>query len=135
MPLTAIQASNALIASSLSPQLVAVFVGATSGIGATTLKAFAKHAGLARIYLVGRNQGAADDLLSECKALNPTAEYIFIQSDVSLIRNVDDACREIKKKESAVNILFQTQGVLSFKRLSMFIGPFLLYWLNILTPS
>jgi hypothetical protein len=40
--LTAVQASNSCIASSLPLGLVAIFVGATSGIGEYTLKQFAK---------------------------------------------------------------------------------------------
>ncbi|KAK8053326.1 hypothetical protein PG996_012627 [Apiospora saccharicola] len=46
----AIRASNAQISTALLPGLVAVFVGATSGIGETTLKQLAKRAPQPRIY-------------------------------------------------------------------------------------
>lgn len=35
---------------------------------------------------------------------------MFIKADCSLIRVVDDICRDIKSKEKAVNILFLTMG-------------------------
>lgn len=101
------------IASALPPGLVAVFVGATSGIGETTLKQFAKHARQPRVYFVGRSQEAGDRIAAECKALNAEGEYIFVKADTSLIRNVDDVCRDIKSKEKSVNLLFLSTGTLA----------------------
>jgi len=108
--LSAVKLSNSQIPTSLPAGLVGVFVGATNGIGETTLKQFAKHARRPRAYFVGRKQEAGDRIAAECKALNPEGEYIFIKADASLIRVVDDICREIKSKEKAVNILFLTIG-------------------------
>jgi NADP-dependent 3-hydroxy acid dehydrogenase YdfG len=107
-----IQSSNSRIASALPPGLVAVFVGATSGIGETALKQFAKHARQPRVYFVGRSQEAGDRIAAECKALNSEGEYIFVKADTSLIRTVDDICRGIKSKEKAVNLLFLSTGTL-----------------------
>ena len=109
----AIRSSNSLISSTLPPRLVAVFVGATSGIGEYTLKAFVKHANRPRVYFVGRSQEAADRITKECKALNPERELIFIKCDVSLIKNVDVVCRGIKEKEDVINLLVLSQGTLS----------------------
>lgn len=39
---------------------------------------------------------------------------VFIKTDVSLLRNVDTACREIQAKEDKVNLLFLTSSFLSF---------------------
>jgi NADP-dependent 3-hydroxy acid dehydrogenase YdfG len=102
-----IQESNSLIASRL-PGLVAVFIGATSGIGEYTLKQFAIHSNKPRAYFVGQSQEAGDRISSECKVLNPKGEFIFVRADVSLIRNVDDICRDIKSKEKSINILFMS---------------------------
>jgi NADP-dependent 3-hydroxy acid dehydrogenase YdfG len=110
--ITAIRASNARVATTLPPGLVGVFVGATSGIGETSLKQFAKHASKPRIYFVGRSQEAGDRILSELKALNPEGSYIFRKADVSLIKVVDEVCLEIKSKEKAINILCLSPGVL-----------------------
>ena len=113
-----VQSSNARIASALPPGLVAVFVGATSGVGETTLKQFAKHTIRPRVYFVGRSQEAGDRIAAECKALNVEGEYVFIKADTSLIRTVDDVCRDIKKKEKAVNLLFLSTGSLISKGMS-----------------
>ncbi|KAI9879277.1 MAG: hypothetical protein M1830_009007 [Pleopsidium flavum] len=110
--LTDIQSSNSRIASALPPGLVAVFVGATSGIGETTLKQFAKHARQPRVYFVGRSQEAGDRIAAECKALNSEGEYIFVKADTSLIRTVDDVCWDIKTKEKSINLLFLSTGTL-----------------------
>ncbi len=107
-----VQSSNARIASTLPPGLVAVFAGATNGIGETSLKQFAKHARQPRVYFIGRSQEAGDRIAAECKALNAEGKYIFIKADTSLIRSVDDICRDIKSKEKTVNLLFLTMGTL-----------------------
>ncbi|KAI9757431.1 MAG: hypothetical protein M4579_003447 [Chaenotheca gracillima] len=113
--LTEVQASNARIASALPARLVAVFVGATSGIGETSLKQFAKSAREPRVYFVGRSQEAGDRITAECKALNSSGEYTFIKGDTSLIRVVDDICRDIKSRETSINLLFLSTGTLIFR--------------------
>ena len=110
--LSDVHLSNSRISTALSPGLVAVFVGATSGIGLYTLKQFAKHARQPRVYFIGRSQEAGDRIASECKAANPEGEFIFVKADVSLIRVVDDVCRDIQSKEKAVNLLFLSPGTL-----------------------
>jgi NADP-dependent 3-hydroxy acid dehydrogenase YdfG len=125
--LSAIRTSNSLISSTLSPGLVAVFVGATNGIGEITLKTFAKYSRQPRAYFIGRSQDAGDRIAAECKALNPAGEYIFRKADVSLIRVVDEVCKDIKEKEKALNILFMSAGVLSMDRSGM-IPPLTLFY-------
>lgn len=110
--LSAMQSSNSMISSSLPPNLVAVFVGATSGIGLYTLKAFAKYALRPRVYFIGRSQAVGDRVAVECKELNPEGEFLFVRVDVSLIKNVDDVCADIKTKEEKVNLLVMSQGTL-----------------------
>ncbi|KAL5003031.1 hypothetical protein BDV10DRAFT_155430 [Aspergillus recurvatus] len=107
---------NKNIASSFPAGLVALFVGATSGIGAATLKAFAQHTRRPRAYFVGRSQSAAAVVVKECKALNPDGEYIFIPADVSVLRVVDEVCGQIMSRETQLNILFLSQGVASLDR-------------------
>ncbi|KAL2146590.1 hypothetical protein VTI28DRAFT_3089 [Corynascus sepedonium] len=110
-----IRASNSKIGEILGPGLVAVFAGATSGIGEATLKQFAKHAVKPRIYFLGRSKASGDRLLTELQKINPEGEYHYISVDVSLIRSVDDVCREIKAKESSINLLFLSTGTLATK--------------------
>ena len=113
--LTDVQSSNSRIASVLPPGLVAVFVGATSGVGETSLKQFAKHTRQPCVYFVGRSQEAGDRIAAECKALNREGKYVFVQADTSLIRTVDDICQDIKSKETAINLLFLSTGSLISK--------------------
>lgn len=108
--LTDVQSSNANIANTLPAGLVAVFVGATSGIGEATLIEFARSARSPRAYFIGRSQEAAARITAECRQLNPEGEFIFIQADVSLIRNVDEVCRELKNKEKSIDLLFMSCG-------------------------
>ena len=112
--LAEVRASNARIASTLPSGLVAVFVGGTSGIGETTLKQFVKHTHQPRVYIIGRSKDAGDRIADECRKLNKEGRYIFMQNDVSLIRNVDEVCKEIKSMEKAINLLFLSTGTLVF---------------------
>lgn len=117
--LSTVLSSNALISSTLPPGRVAVFVGATSGIGEITLKKFAKYTLKPRAYFIGRSQEAADRIATKCKALNSAGEFIFIKADISLIRVVDEVCNSIKVKEKMINLLFLSAGVPSMDRSGM----------------
>lgn len=110
--LSDVTASNASLFTSLPSGLVAVFAGATAGIGEMTLKAFVKHTQQPKIYFIGRSQEAGDKLQQELQALNDGGQYHFIKSDMSLLKNVDEVCQRIKTKEKAINLLFLTQGSL-----------------------
>lgn len=107
-------ASNKQITSVLPHGLVAVFVGGTSGVGEYTLKAFARYAAKPRVYIIGRSQESASRIVNECKELNRDGMFEFIKADVSLLKSVDDVCRQIRSKEKRINILFQTQGTMAF---------------------
>jgi NADP-dependent 3-hydroxy acid dehydrogenase YdfG len=105
-----VRESNDKVATALPPGMVAVFVGATSGIGEYALKEFAQKAKAPRVYFVGRSTESANRIISECKTLNSVGQYIFIQSDVSVLKNVNAVCEQILAKETSINLLFQTQG-------------------------
>ncbi|PPR06435.1 hypothetical protein CVT26_006474 [Gymnopilus dilepis] len=108
--LSDVHASNLRIPTTLSPGLVAVFVGATNGIGELTLKKFAKYAVKPRVYFIGRSQEAGDRILAECQELNKEGIFQFIQADVSLLSAVDDVSQKIREKEKVINLLFLTAG-------------------------
>ncbi|THW12912.1 hypothetical protein D6D25_07358 [Aureobasidium pullulans] len=110
--LETIRASNSRIASTLPSGLVAIFVGATNGVGEATVRQFAKYASAPRVYLIGRSQDAGTRIVNECRALNAKGEFTFISKDTSLMRNVDEICETIKQKEKSVNLLFLTIGTL-----------------------
>jgi NADP-dependent 3-hydroxy acid dehydrogenase YdfG len=107
-----VEVSNSMISTTLPTKLVAVFVGATSGIGEYAMKAFAQQTTAPTIYFIGRSQDAANRIMAEIELLNPKGEYVFIKSDIALLKNVDDVCQQILAKENAINLLFQTQGTI-----------------------
>jgi hypothetical protein len=49
------------------------------------------------------------------KSINPSAQPTFLQSDISLLKNVDSVCAEIAAKEQKLNLLFMTPGYLTLK--------------------
>ncbi|KAI1374106.1 putative short-chain dehydrogenases/reductase [Hypoxylon crocopeplum] len=114
--LSEVTASNERISSTLPPGLVAVFVGGTSGVGEYTVKKLAKYVPKPKVYIIGRSQEAADRIVDECRQLNPGGTFEFIKADVSLLKSVDDVCRQLKSKETQINILFQSQGSMGFAR-------------------
>ncbi|KAL4886726.1 hypothetical protein BJY04DRAFT_204873 [Aspergillus karnatakaensis] len=109
--LKTVRASNAALRA--IPNLTALFVGGTSGIGQSTLRQLAKHADSPTAYIVGRSQTRASPFLSELREISPKGQFHFIEADVSLARNVDQACREILSREKHLNFLFMTPGGIS----------------------
>lgn len=96
--LDTIRSSNASISKAVRPGLVAVFAGATAGIGESSLQHFAKNTVRPKIYFIGRSKESGSRVSEELKKLNPDGEYIFMSVDVSLLASVDEACRKIKEK-------------------------------------
>jgi NAD(P)-dependent dehydrogenase (short-subunit alcohol dehydrogenase family) len=92
---------------------VAVFAGATSGIGLGTLKALAKYANAPRAYMIGRSKAKASHLIDKLKLVNPMATFVFIEGQFSLIKDVDKICDEIKKFETHIDILCMSPGYIS----------------------
>ncbi|KAF2691842.1 hypothetical protein K458DRAFT_411545 [Lentithecium fluviatile CBS 122367] len=99
----------------LAPGLVAIFVGGTSGISHYTAREFARNTTSSHIYLIGRNEKEAARITQELQTINSSSKVDFIKKDVSLLREVDAACKEIKEKEKKVNLLFMTIGTLTLK--------------------
>ena len=106
--------------------LVAVFVGGTSGIGEYTLRALASThgtigAGL-RVYIIGRNANAAEQIIADCRQLAPSGEFRFMQvTDLSLLKEVDKCCIDLIDMESKetsdaprIDLLVMSQGILLF---------------------
>jgi NADP-dependent 3-hydroxy acid dehydrogenase YdfG len=90
--------------------VVALFIGATSGIGKGTLLQLARHVPSLRVYIAGRSDRAASPQLQELESINPDGEFIFLETEISLIRNVDRVCEEIKHKEDKLDVIFLSAG-------------------------
>ena len=95
------------------PGMVALFIGATNGIGQSTLKHFVKYAKAPKVYIAGRSKTSAASLLDELKILNPQATLIFLESQISLMRNIDKICADIKSNEDRMDLIFLSAGGLS----------------------
>jgi NAD(P)-dependent dehydrogenase (short-subunit alcohol dehydrogenase family) len=116
--LTEVQASNGQLDKTTCPR-VAVFVGATSGIGRATLTRLmmaTKGKFSSKVYLVRRRQSAkrTDALLDSLRAINPAAEVISIEGEVALLSEVQRICNEIKAKESSLDLLYNSAGYVPF---------------------
>ncbi|KAH6877741.1 hypothetical protein BKA58DRAFT_81412 [Alternaria rosae] len=109
-----VRAHNASL-KTLPPHQVAVFVGGTSGIGFFTAREFVRTTTSPHVYLIGRNATEAGKIMDELNSINSSSQISFIQKDISLLKNVDQACNEIKGKEKQVNMLFMTCGYLTMK--------------------
>lgn len=94
--------------------LVAVFVGATQGIGLSTLQQYATLTTAPRIYIIGRSEPAGLRIIDDLKARNPDGNYVFLKGQVSLLESVDEVCREIKRREKRLDLLFMSPGYISF---------------------
>lgn len=122
--LSTVQAANASYIRRES--LVVVSAGGTSGIGEQTLRELCtvagksehKGAGL-RLYLIARNQETAERLTAELRSLSPAAEFVIVHAaDLALLKDVDEACREITEAERAragaaarIDLLLMTQAI------------------------
>ena len=111
-----VQQSNSRLGS-LPSGLVALFIGATKGIGESALQQFAQHAPSSRIYTVARPSAADsyETLLSELRLSNPTGSYKLITADISLVAKVDKVVDAVKKQETKLDIVFVSVGFMPFE--------------------
>lgn len=110
-----VQASNALINDATAPR-VAVFVGGTSGVGKLTVRALVGTGASLRIYLVGRKSSEERTMafIQELHAINPKAEVIWTEGEISLLAETSRLCQVIKGKETRIDLLFMTAGYAPF---------------------
>ncbi|KAI1372491.1 hypothetical protein F4677DRAFT_263926 [Hypoxylon crocopeplum] len=104
--------SNALFANQGLEGVVCVFAGATSGIGAQTLKRAATMFRSATFYVLGRSSARFErdqrPVLDAAKS--PGCRIVFVEAELSLIAGVDDASRQIAAAETKVDYLFMSMG-------------------------
>lgn len=109
--LAAVRASNQKFTPPSRP--VAVFVGGTSGIGQGIAETFVKYTnGDAHTIIVGRNQSAADAIISRFPKENG-GQHEFISCDMTLMANVRKAAQEISAKVDKINYLVMSPGFVS----------------------
>ncbi|KAH8831515.1 NAD(P)-binding protein [Flagelloscypha sp. PMI_526] len=99
------KASNAGFSPNYLP--VAVFFGATRGIGAGMAQAFARATnGNCHLIILGRNRQTAEDLIATFP--RPTAlgaKHEFVQCDATLMKNVQRATDDILTRVDRINFI------------------------------
>ncbi|KAK5695635.1 hypothetical protein LTR17_024515 [Elasticomyces elasticus] len=113
--LSEVRSANAAL-NKIHSTSTAVFIGATRGIGLATLRAFAKHIPNPTAIIVGRNRTAFASELDNLRQINPNATYTFIESEITLIKDIDAVCETIKRElaDSKIDLLVTSQGYISF---------------------
>ena len=105
---------------------VALFTGATAGIGEAILKAYSRNHENSRIYFIGRNDAAAQQIIDDVRQMwketsqhdESEGDIIFVKADLTLLKNARDAVQEILKREgnnASLDFLCMSQGLLTFK--------------------
>lgn len=64
--------------------------------------------------MVGRSRARFEPELQALRAINPKGEYIFIESETNLIKDIDAVCEQIKSKVSRIDLLFTASGYIGF---------------------
>jgi NAD(P)-dependent dehydrogenase (short-subunit alcohol dehydrogenase family) len=105
---------------------VALFAGATAGLGEATLRAYAAAHRTARIYFVGRNAAAAARIQADVRrawgeggeGAPGSGDLVFIKADLSLIANgraVRDAFVAREGEGARLDFLYMSQGILTVR--------------------
>jgi NAD(P)-dependent dehydrogenase (short-subunit alcohol dehydrogenase family) len=118
VPLADVLANNTSLGAANPSGPIAVFVGATAGIGLGALQALTKYTNASTIYIVGRSPLKLEALIGDLKQLNAKATFIPIHaSDLTKIHDAQSAAREIAEKVGAgqVDLLVMSPGYITFK--------------------
>lgn len=115
-----VKESNASLKSTVSGQ-VALFVGATSGIAGQTLTEYARYSDKPKIYIVGRNEARLSSIVRDLGEINRGGTYVPINAEISLLKNVDAACEELKRKEKSLDLLVMCPGYVKLSRVGMYL--------------
>lgn len=114
MNLTTIIQSNQRYAAGHHQGLTAVFAGATAGIGRATLERTATMLQSSTFYIIGRNAPKHIGLIDQLKTSSPSNKFVFIEAQLSLIADIDDASSKITSSEQRVDLLCMSPGGMPF---------------------
>lgn len=116
MALAKVLAANEEFARQNPAGCVAVFMGATAGIGESTLKRMVTLLDNSTFYVLGRNPTEIASKLEQLRISASTHQnkIVFIEAQVSLIADVDAACDRIIADENKVDYLCMSPGGMPF---------------------
>ncbi|KAJ6032142.1 short-chain dehydrogenases/reductase [Penicillium herquei] len=101
---------------STKPEMVALFVGGTSGIGKQTAIKLASAVDKPVIHIIGRSEVAGAQVIEAMKIANPSGAYSFKSVDISNLYLVDEACNELKRQIAELDFLFLSAGAVTFSK-------------------
>ncbi len=107
-----IRECNTRFASEHHAGLVCLFAGATSGIGAGTLEKMILMLDEPTIYVLGRSAARFASQRKKLESLNPGCKILFLETEVSLLSEVDNACKQITDAEQKVDYLYMSPGLM-----------------------
>ena len=65
---------------------------------------------------MGRNPERLSEIIEKLKSINSEGTYIPIESQISLLKNVDAACEEFQRREKSLDLLIMCPGYLKLSR-------------------
>jgi NAD(P)-dependent dehydrogenase (short-subunit alcohol dehydrogenase family) len=94
---------------------IAVVTGGSEGIGAATARRFAAER--ATVFITGRHQAELDTEAKAINAENHGGRAIAVQSDVSVVADLDRLYARVKDESGRIDVLFANAGVGEMMRL------------------
>lgn len=64
---------------------------------------------------INRNDAQGNAICNELHEMNPEGQAIFIQRDISTLKNVDELCKDLQQREPKINCLFLTAGYMTLR--------------------
>ncbi|PPR00863.1 hypothetical protein CVT24_000315 [Panaeolus cyanescens] len=114
-----IRAFNSTAASQARVPPTAVFVGGTAGIGEGLAITFGEDTkGNANIIIVGRNKQAAERILADIPLPQSSSNTVvreFVECDVTSMKNVQKAAKQILEKHNKINYLVLSPGFMTMQ--------------------
>lgn len=91
---------------------VVLITGGTAGLGSSTIAILAEK-GPAHIFFTGRNQKAADTIISRLKRAAPRVPVTFIKNDISSLQSTQEAANTFKAASDRLDILMLNAGIMA----------------------
>lgn len=92
---------------------VALFIGATNGIGLNTILDYAKatiNCDSITIYIGGRDQTKGESVIADIKKINPKATVHFLLHNMVYVKEAKKLADTVKSKETQLNLVFISSG-------------------------